>query len=81
MHSDSSPPARESAQPSQQSEAITSDSIPLRIIVSGTRKNVLSTIHTFHALGFAEVREWSLLQQGRLPGQFMSILTRKIVVR
>jgi hypothetical protein len=81
MNSDSSTPACETAQLSEPPEVIPADSIPFRIMISGTRKTVLNTIHAFHALGYAEVREWSPLQRGRLPGQFVSILTRKILVK
>jgi hypothetical protein len=56
------------------------DREPLRILVIGSRRGVISTIQTLYRLRFAEVREWSPLMPGPNPGEVMSILTRYILV-
>jgi hypothetical protein len=53
---------------------------PLRILVIGSRKGVIGTIHTLHRLRFAEVGAWSPLLPGPNPGEVMSILTRYILL-
>jgi hypothetical protein len=50
----------------------------LRVLVIGSRKGVINTIHTLHRLGFAEVGEWSPLLPAPAQGEVMSILTRYI---
>lgn len=50
----------------------------LRVLLIGSRHSVISTIHTLHVLGFAEVGQWSPLQPGPQPGTVISILTRKV---
>lgn len=77
MNSDTSSSSPVSPGNSELSEASANESVPLRIMVSGTPKAVTSIIHSLYALGFAEVGEWSPLQKGRLPGQVVSILTRR----
>jgi len=49
----------------------------VRISVVGSRKTVLETIHTLYKLGFAPVGDWSKLQRGPQPGQFVSVLIRR----
>ncbi len=49
---------------------------PLRLLVIGSRKGVISTIQTLYRLRFAEVGEWSPLLPAPSPGEVMSILTR-----
>jgi len=49
----------------------------VQITVVGSRKAVLETIHTFYRLGFAAVGDWSKLQRGGKPGQFVSVLIRR----
>jgi hypothetical protein len=49
----------------------------LQITVVGSRKAVLETIHTLYRLGFAAVGDWSKLQRGGKPGQFVSVLIRR----
>jgi hypothetical protein len=50
----------------------------LRVLLIGPRQGVISTIHTLHALGFAEPGNWSPLLPGPQPGTVISILTRKV---
>ncbi|MCC5620930.1 hypothetical protein [Nostoc sp. CHAB 5715] len=52
----------------------------IRILVIGSRRGVISIIHTLHNLQFAEVGEWSPLLPTANPGEMMSILTRHIFV-
>ncbi|MDZ8258394.1 hypothetical protein [Nostoc sp. ChiQUE01b] len=52
----------------------------IRILVIGSRRGVISIIHTLHNLQFAEVGEWSRLLPTANPGEMMSILTRHIFV-
>ena len=48
----------------------------LRILIIGSAEWTTETIHTLHALGFAEVGEWSPLLPTQTSGEVMSILTR-----
>jgi hypothetical protein len=49
----------------------------VQITVVGSRKTVLETIHTLYRLGFAAVGDWSKLQRGPKPGQFISVLIKR----
>jgi hypothetical protein len=54
--------------------------IPVRILVISTPFGVNQTIHTLHALRFADVGLWSRLLPAPNPGEVMSILMRYITV-
>jgi hypothetical protein len=47
----------------------------VRLMAIGSRRGVLTLIHTLHNLGFAEAGAWSKLLPGQNPGEVMSILT------
>lgn len=47
----------------------------VRIIAVGSRRGVLTLIHTLHKLGFAEATAWSKLLPAPDRGEVMSILT------
>ena len=49
----------------------------VQITVTGSRKAVLETIYTLYRLGFAAVGDWSKLQPGPKPGQFISVLIKR----
>ena len=49
----------------------------VQITVIGSHKAVLETIHTLYRLGFAAVGDWSKLQRGPKPGQFISVLIKR----
>ncbi len=49
----------------------------VQITVVGSRKTVLETIHTLYRLGFAAVGDWSKLQRGPKPGQFIRVLIKR----
>ena len=59
------------------SDSALSEQEVVRISVVGSRKIVLETIHTLYKLGFAPVGDWSKLQPGPQPGQFVSVLIRR----
>ena len=59
------------------SDSALSEQAVVRISVVGSRKTVLETIHTLYKLGFAPVGDWSKLQRGPQPGQFVSVLIRR----
>ncbi|GET40147.1 peptide ABC transporter substrate-binding protein [Microseira wollei] len=54
--------------------------IPVRILVISTPFGVNQTIHTLHALRFADVSLWSPLLPAPNPGEVMSILTRYLTL-
>ena len=47
----------------------------VRLLLIGSRQGVTRTIHKFFRLKVAEVGDWSPLQAGPKPGEYMSILT------
>ncbi|GET41449.1 hypothetical protein [Microseira wollei] len=57
------------------SERRSSNRESVRVLLIGSRLGVIRTIHKFYRLKVAEVGDWSALQPGRKPGEFMSILT------
>ena len=46
----------------------------LKLILTGTRQDVIGEIKFLHFLRYAEVTAWSRLQRGLKPGEVMSIL-------
>ncbi len=54
---------------------------PLRHLLIGTPRAVISTIHYFKAVGYAEVSDWSRPQPTTKPGEVISILNRPILVQ
>jgi hypothetical protein len=49
--------------------------VPFRLIAIGSRESIMENIKTLHHLGYAEPIQWSNLQRGGKPGEFISILT------
>lgn len=47
---------------------------PLKLILTGSRQDVIGEIKFLHFLQYAEVTAWSRLQRGLKPGEVMSIL-------
>ncbi|MGI8503244.1 MAG: hypothetical protein ACR2LR_19250 [Hassallia sp.] len=54
---------------------------PLRHLLIGTPKAVISTIHYLKVVGYAEVSDWSRPQPTTNPGEVISILDRTIFVQ
>lgn len=54
---------------------------PLRHLLIGTPRAVISTIHYLKVLGYAEVNDWSRPQPTTNPGEVISILNRTILVQ
>lgn len=54
---------------------------PLRHLLIGTPKAVISTIHYLKIVGYAEVSDWSRPQPTTNPGEVISILDRIILVQ
>jgi hypothetical protein len=50
-------------------------SVPFRLIAIGSRESIMENIKILHHLGYAETIQWSNLQRGGKPGEFISILT------
>lgn len=59
------------------SDSAVSEQEVLKVVVVGSRKAVLETIHTLYRLGFAEVGDWSQLQRAANKQQVMSVLIRR----
>jgi hypothetical protein len=57
-----------------------SDREPLKHLLIGTKKTVISTIHYLHVLGYANATDWSDLTPTGNSGEVMSILVRHIVI-
>jgi len=53
---------------------------PLKHLLIGSKKTVISTIHYLHVLGYAHATDWSDLIPTGNPGEVMSILIRQIVI-
>ncbi|MBU6346955.1 MAG: hypothetical protein KGR70_17100 [Cyanobacteria bacterium REEB494] len=53
---------------------------PLKHLLIGTKKTVISTIHYLHVLGYANATDWSDLTPTGNSGEVMSILVRHIVI-
>ncbi|MFB2645801.1 hypothetical protein ACE09Y_05925 [Raphidiopsis sp. BLCC-F218] len=53
---------------------------PLKHLLIGSKKTVLSTIHYLHVLGYAHATDWSDLIPTNNPGEVMSILVRQILI-
>jgi hypothetical protein len=49
----------------------------VRLLVIGSAEGVIEVIHTLHALGYAEVGDWSRIVPIPDEGAFMSILIRQ----
>ncbi|MBD2461497.1 hypothetical protein H6G89_10595 [Oscillatoria sp. FACHB-1407] len=47
----------------------------LRLIAIGSRQTLINNMKMLHMLRYAEIGNWSKLQRGPNPGEFMSVLT------
>ncbi|KRH97661.1 MULTISPECIES: hypothetical protein [Cylindrospermopsis] len=54
---------------------------PLKHLLIGSKKTVISTIHYLHVLGYAHATDWSDLMPTSNPGEVMSILVREMVIK
>ncbi|ACC83240.1 hypothetical protein [Nostoc punctiforme] len=54
---------------------------PLKHLLIGSSKAVISTIRYLQVIGYADVGDWSQLLPTGNTGEFMSILSRNIVVQ
>jgi hypothetical protein len=54
---------------------------PLKHLLIGSSKAVTSTIHYLQVIGYADVGDWSQLLPTGNAGEFMSILSRNIIVQ
>lgn len=54
---------------------------PLKHLLIGSSKAVTSTIHYLQVVGYADVGDWSQLLPTGNPGEYMSILSRQILVQ
>ncbi len=65
----------------QSREPAPSDREPLKHLLIGSPKAVISTIHSLQILCYASVGDWSPLLPTANPGEVMSILSRYILVQ
>ncbi|MBD2458425.1 hypothetical protein H6G80_30705 [Nostoc sp. FACHB-87] len=54
---------------------------PLKHLLIGSRKAVISTIHYLKVIGYADVADWSQPLPTGNPDEVMSILSRQILVQ
>ncbi|MGI2902594.1 hypothetical protein [Tolypothrix sp. VBCCA 56010] len=54
---------------------------PIKHLLIGSPKAVNSTIHYLQVIGYASVGDWSPLLPTANPGEFMSILSRQILMQ
>ncbi|MBW4569882.1 MAG: hypothetical protein KME31_18215 [Tolypothrix carrinoi HA7290-LM1] len=54
---------------------------PIKHLLIGSAKAVTSTIHNLQVIGYASVGDWSPLLPTANPGEFMSILSRQILIQ
>jgi hypothetical protein len=47
----------------------------LRLIAIGSRQTLINNMKMLHLLRYADIGDWSKLQRGPNPGEFMSVLT------
>lgn len=57
------------------SPAVSGKIRPLRLICIGSREDLVSNIKVLHLLRYANAADWSKLQPGPNPGEFMSVVT------
>jgi hypothetical protein len=62
------------------SEPTSSHRESVRVLLIGSRLGVIRTIKRFYRLKVAEVGDWSPLQPGPKPGEYMSILTLRFAI-
>ncbi|NEO79776.1 hypothetical protein [Moorena sp. SIO4G3] len=53
---------------------------PVKHILKGSRKAILNTMHTLYALRYAEISEWSPLQPTGIPGEFITMMTKYLII-
>jgi hypothetical protein len=51
------------------------DHSSLRLIAIGSRQTLINNMKMLHLLRYADMGDWSKLQRGPNPGEFMSVLT------
>lgn len=51
------------------------DNHSLRLIAIGSRQTLINNMKMLHMLRYADIGDWSKLQRGPNPGEFMSVLT------
>jgi hypothetical protein len=52
-----------------------SDAGSVKLIAIGSRQALLNNMKTLHTLRYADIGDWSKLQRGPNPGEFMAVLT------
>ncbi len=53
---------------------------PVRHVIYGSKPAIALTISVLHVKGYAETREWSKPLPTQVPGEYMSILRRLILL-
>ena len=53
---------------------------PIRHVLYGSKVAIARTISILHVKGYAETFEWSMLLPTETPGEYMTILSRLIVM-
>jgi hypothetical protein len=52
----------------------------VRVFIVGSPKDVNGAIRTLYVLGFAQMSDWSPLQPTPNSGEFMSVMSRQILI-
>ncbi|NEP28333.1 hypothetical protein [Moorena sp. SIO3I6] len=53
---------------------------PVKHILKGSRKAIFKTMHTLYALRYAEISEWSPLQPTGISGEFITMMTKYLII-
>jgi hypothetical protein len=52
---------------------------PVRVIVIGSRKGIITVVHWLVRLGFTQMAEWSSLQPAPNTGKWMCVVTKWVL--
>ncbi|NET80737.1 MAG: hypothetical protein F6J94_01715 [Moorea sp. SIO1F2] len=53
---------------------------PVKHILKGSRKAILNTMYALYGLRYAEISEWSPLQPTGIPGEFITMMTKYLII-
>ncbi len=53
---------------------------PVQHILKGSRRAISNTMYTLSALRYAQISDWSPLQPTDIPGEFMTTMTKYIIL-
>ncbi|NEN96332.1 MAG: hypothetical protein F6K50_12540 [Moorea sp. SIO3I7] len=53
---------------------------PVQHILKGSRRAISNTMYTLSALRYAQISDWSPLQPTGIPGEFITTMTKYIIL-